>query len=289
MSHHVGDELAAYAEDQLVSDDRRRVEEHLRACSDCRGELERIRRGIALASSLGPHPMPADVAARIRRRLESAPAGRGAWSRSLRFASPWLRAAAAAVLALTGLVLYWQLNRPWVRLHAAAATPTAFERAGRELHDAIVSGSERLSYMSADEAALWRWLESEDAPVTSMRVDRAPEERARFVPLGATVRTIDGAKTSVLAYRIDGRPVTLSLAPTHDVPDAPAAGWWTKRVMHRRDANGVNTLTWTVGGGTYVMVSELGDAGQRACLICHTSAKFRQRVDQLGNQGSGIS
>ena len=103
------------------------------------------------------------------------------------------------------------------------------------------------------------------------------------------MRPIGGAKTSVLAYRIDGRPVTLALALTHDVPNAPAAGWWTKRVMHRRDGVGVNTLTWTVGGGTYVMVSELGDAGQRACLICHTAAKFRQRVEQLGirDQGSG--
>ena len=56
-------------------------------------------------------------------------------------------------------------------------------------------------------------------------------------------------------------PVTLTLALARDVPDAPAAGWWTKRVTHRRDASGRNTLTWTVGGGTYVMVSELEGAG----------------------------
>ena len=75
--------------------------------------------------------------------------------------------------------------------------------------------------------------------------------------------------------------MTLALALSGDVPNAPEAGWWTKRVTHRRDANGTNTLTWTVGGGTYVMVSELDGAGQRACLICHTAPAFRERITML--------
>jgi hypothetical protein len=114
-----------------------------------------------------------------------------------------------------------------------------------------------------------------------MQVVRPNDERSQFVPLGAAVQTLDGARTSVLAYRIDGRPVTLAQALARDVPDAPPTGWWTKRVMHRRDANGINTLTWTVGGGTYVLVSELEGAGQRACLICHTAPKFKERILDL--------
>jgi hypothetical protein len=54
-------------------------------------------------------------------------------------------------------------------------------------------------------------------------------------------------------------------------------------VGHRRDATGASTLTWTVGGGTYVMVSELDGAGQRACLICHTTPRFRAALERLSS------
>ena len=159
--------------------------------------------------------------------------------------------------------------------------PTRFERDGRELHDRLVAGSAPLTFTSNDERQLWQWLASQGAPVTSIRIERAASEQEQFVPLGAAVYTLGGARTSVLEYRIDGRPVTLALALSGDVPDAPEAGWLTKRVVHRRDATGRNTLTWTVGGGTYVMVSELDGAGQRACLICHTAAPFRRRIHEL--------
>ena len=192
----------------------------------------------------------------------------------------WL-AAAAVLVAGVAIGLYWHLNRPWIELQTVARAPTAFEREGLALHAEVRDKSAALPFRSADERALWQWLDDQGAPVTSMVSDRPEAERARIVPVGAAVRTLGGARTSVLSYRIDGRPVTLALARTPDVTDAPPAGWWTKRVTHRREPNGVNSLTWTVGGGTYVMASELDGAGQRACLICHTSTTFANAVSRL--------
>ena len=279
MTEHVTDELAAYAEDQLEPASRRRVERHLQGCDACHTELATIRQGIALASHLERDTMPADVDARIRQAIAGAglPAASSRAARGVR----WWQSAAAAVLVLGGIGLYWHVNRPWVQLHAASDSATAFERDGRALHDRLRAGTAQLSYTSADEHALWQWLASQRAPVTSMRAERPVAERAQFVAIGATVQTLGAATASVLAYRIDGRAVTLALAESEAVPDAPAAGWWTKRVMHRRDANGTNTLTWTVGGGTYVMVAELDGSGQRACLICHVTPRFRQRLQGL--------
>jgi anti-sigma factor RsiW len=280
MGGHVEDELAAYAETQLDPVSHARVTRHLETCRDCRDELARVRDGLALASRLAAEGMPPDLAERIRGQIVSgaivAPASRASLG-----VARWWRAVAAAAIAFAAVALYWQLNRPWVQLHAATAAPTRFEAEGRELHDRIASGASALTLRSTDERVLWQWLDAQGAPVTSMRVSRPEDERARFVPLGAAVETIGGVKTSVLSYRIDGRSVTLALALSRDVPDAPAAGWWTKRVTHRPDANGTNTLTWTVGGGTYVMVSELDGAGQRACLICHTAPAFRERIRDL--------
>ena len=278
MQGHVVDELAPYVEEQLDAGDRARVEAHLGDCEACRDELERIRHGLVIASTLGPEPMPEDIAARIRAGIRDAPPGAGIDDRA---ASPWWKAVAAVLLLAFGVALFWHLNRPWVRLDAATAAATGFETEGRQLHDRVVAGTRPLTFVSNDERALWRWLDSEGAPVTQMRIARPEGERAQFVPLGAAVETLAGAKTSVLSYRIDGRPVTLALALSRDVPNAPEAGWWTKRVRHRRDANGINTLTWTVGGGTYVLVSELDEAGQRACLICHTAPAFRERIRAL--------
>lgn len=280
MGEHVGDELAAYLEQQVDSAARARIARHLRACETCRAKLDRVRDGLSLAADLRKEAMPADVAERIRRAMAAVPSIAPVMS-TRRGRAGWWPAAAAVLLLAAGVGGYWQTNRPWVRLHAAAAAPTRFEHDGRDLHDRLAAGAAAVTLRSSDEGALWAWLDAQGAPVTSMRIGRPDAERAQFEPLGAMVQTLGGARTSVLSYRIDGRPVTLALALSRDVADAPAAGWWTKRVMHRRDANGVNTLTWTVGGGTYVMVSELDGAGQRACLICHTAPAFRERLRGL--------
>jgi anti-sigma factor RsiW len=277
MRAHVFDDLAAYAEGQLDETRRADVERHLANCEACRGSLSKVREGIALASQLTTEPMPADVAARIRSAVMRAPSRR--WNQRVN-PRPWL-AAAAVLLASVAVGLYWHLNRPWIELQTVSRAPTTFEREGLALHDEVRDKSEALSFRSDDERALWQWLAAQGAPVTSMVIDRTEGERARFVPVGAAVRTLGGAQTSVLSYRIDGHPVTLALARTPEVANAPPAGWWTKRVTHRREPNGVNSLTWTVGGGTYVMASELDGAGQRACLICHTSTTFANAVSRL--------
>jgi anti-sigma factor RsiW len=281
MFSHVFNQLAAYAEDQLDAPKRSRVDRHLTHCKQCRSALEDIRRGISLASTLHAEAMPDDVSRRIRSSMGTHPIAPldALWWRPLRFALPAL----PSLVLATGL--YWHLNRPWIRLEAAAAAPTAFEQQGRELHDRINAGAAPLAFTAADEHALWQWLASQGAPVTSMAISRRDPTSAQFAPQGAAIHTLGGARTSVLSFRIDGRPVTLALARAQDVPEAPSPGWWSKRVTHRREPGGLNTLTWTVGGGTYVMVSELDGAGQQACTICHTSPRFTNALRRLSNPG----
>jgi anti-sigma factor RsiW len=282
MFGHVFNSLAAYAEQQLDAPERSRVERHLAGCDVCRAALDDIRTGILLASTLNAEPMPADVATRIRSALAST-ADRPLAGRE----SSWAvrRLAAAAAILVLAIGLFWHLNRPWIRLEAAAAPATTFEEDGRQLHDRIAEGTATLALESADEQSLWRWLAGQGAPVTTMTIARPDADRSRVVPRGAAVYTLGGVQSSVLSYRIDNRAVTLALARSADVPDAPGAGWWSKRVSHRRDGSGVNTLTWTVGGGTYVMVSELDGAGQRACTICHTTPRFTDALTRLSNPG----
>ncbi len=282
FSRHVFDQLAAFAEHQLDASESVRVEAHLRACERCRTALEEVRRGIAFASELEAVPMPGELANRIRTSLErgESPAASGQEAGAN---GRWMRVAAGILLVLAGVALYWQVNRPWARLREADSMPTAFERQGLEVHDLLKRGEMKVEFATSDEHEVWRWLGSQRAPITSLVANRSADERARFVPAGAAVRELAGGRASVIAYRIDGRPVTLMLAFEDDVLDAPSPGWWSKRVTHRRDRAGVNSLTWTVGGGTYVMVSELDGYGQRACFICHTDDKFQRPIMNLNS------
>jgi hypothetical protein len=132
-----------------------------------------------------------------------------------------------------------------------------------------------------DDRDAWHWLASQRAPVAGLLPNHSPTESPRFRVTGAGVRTVAGARASVVSYRVDDRRVTLILANSSAVPDAPAARWWSKSVHHRRDPDGANVLTWTIGGGTYVMVSELGDYGQRACFVCHTEPRFQSVIMSL--------
>jgi hypothetical protein len=82
-------------------------EAHLRACADCRAELERQQQlaaamDLALVSSLAVEPSP-EFAARVRQRLAEEPAPRAAWFPG------WLPAAAGA---LGVALLVWWLIPP---------------------------------------------------------------------------------------------------------------------------------------------------------------------------------
>ena len=277
MFGHVFNQLAAYAEGQLTSDERERVERHLETCDTCRGGLTEVRLGIDFASTLRAEPMPDAIAKHIRASVTNATRTDETSSNKSR---GW-QAAAAAMFLVAALGGYWHFNRPWIQLQAATAASTPFEDEGRRIHERLASGATALTFRSSDEQALWRWLANEKAPVTSLVVSRPEHERARFVPVGAAVHSVNGVQTSVLSYRIDGRPVTLALARSRDVADAPPSALWSKRVFHRRGSDGANTLTWTVGGGTYVMVSELDGVGQTACRICHTASDFVAALDEL--------
>jgi len=268
MSEHEFDRLAAFAEHQLDAQEQARVGAHVAACDQCTRALADVRRGIALANELEPIPMPSNVANAIRAR--TIPARR--WRPSL---------AAAAVLAMmVGAASYWQLNRPWATMLTLKAAPTSFELDGRNIHAAL-AGTAELDYLPRDDRDAWEWLAAQRGPVAGLLPNHSADERDRFRVAGAAVRTVGGARASVVSYRIDGKPVTLVLANRRDVPGAPPAGLLSKPIMHRRDENGANVLTWSVGGGTYVMVSELDDAGQRACSVCHTGQRFQTAIASL--------
>ena len=98
--------LSAYVDGELAPGELLRVEQHLRRCQSCAGEVDALRQTIALVSSLEEVEPPADFHAKLHARLvEQGPPA----SRRTPMARPWRRrvqwASAAAAAAVLGLSL----------------------------------------------------------------------------------------------------------------------------------------------------------------------------------------
>ena len=272
---HVVDDLAAYLDDELDETARVTVERHLLRCATCRAALADARHSHARLASWALDPMSDAEARRVREAVLAAlpDPPRRHWSPRRRWPALVAVAATLAAVAVT-----WQVGRPWIRLVPASANDalTAFERAGRAAYRSS-SASPDFRVTDGDEAGAWAWLAAQGAPASHLPVVRRASDRPRITMTGASIADLAGTRTSVLTYEVDRHPVTLALAAAADVTGAPATGWWSKRVTTRH-ADGVESLTWTAGGYTYVLSSAAGGPGAASCLICHDSAAFRARL-----------
>jgi predicted anti-sigma-YlaC factor YlaD len=272
FQRHVLNDLAAYAEGQLDPHKADRVKTHVAECEECRGALDAVQRAHRMLEALPTVAMPPAEVEKLTAALRRA----GERPRHVR---PGLVAAAAAVVIAIALAGYFALAGIGPDLIAEPG-PAGLTPLASDLHKRLEAGDLAFAFESSDPARVRAWLSSQSAPETSLA---APVDRAGWPPIrprGAAVVGTRGAAVSVVAYEVDGRPVTLVTAREHDVPDAPEGAWLAKRVYVSRDARGRPSLTWTTGGQTYAIVSSLPGVGQTACLVCHDDQKFRERLDR---------
>lgn len=147
MSCEFGRKLSAYHDGELAATGWATVEEHLRQCAECRGELEGYRRMSAALAEWQGEPAPAELMGRLRGEAERAQQQRG-----MLHLAEWLTAAAAAVLVVGMISLFYQ--------SPAQAEPSAtWERAAVTLRldaqpndsDAVVLAQWKASDSPADE------------------------------------------------------------------------------------------------------------------------------------------
>lgn len=296
-SGHVTEDLLRFDEGLLPSTRAAAVERHVRGCHRCAQHLESIRRARqALQMELGPQTMPEPLSDSLRQSIVSGtPPSSGSdtrWpiadrlphadSRSplshlrvLGFGGWAIVTIALLLLGGTG----WHAGRPWIGLYDTSAPPMAFERAARALHEQGAQGGLSLDFESTSPAAIRGWLHDSGAPVAKL-VTQPADNPARIVPVGAAVARLRGGAASLVRYEIDGHPVTLMTADA-GATTGPSASWpMSKQITHRRDS-GLDALTWTTGGQTYVLVSDLPGRGTQACLLCHADPRFRQAVSRF--------
>jgi hypothetical protein len=273
---HVLADLAAYDDGQLDPPRAARVKGHLLRCLACREALEEVRHGRRLLESLPAVTMPDDEVARLHARLR-APA-----------VAAWRLRPLAAVLSIAALAAAaWWVSFVGIRPEIVrAAGPVGLERAAVDLHAQLRAGSVELGLVTDDPARIRAWQRAQGAPVSELASHASRDGWPAITMQGASVVTVDGARVSLVSFDVDGHRASLLTARQADVASAPSSAWLSKRV-HYRDAGGHPALTWSTSGQTYTIVSDLPDAGERACLACHTSPRFKAALEREVRQVFG--
>jgi anti-sigma factor RsiW len=106
-------QLSDYLDGELRADEREAVAAHLKSCASCAAVLNDLKRVVARASTVAPHPPQADLWAGIAARIDGDAPGRvvafaARERRRIVFTLPQLAAAAALLVAVSGGIA-WQV------------------------------------------------------------------------------------------------------------------------------------------------------------------------------------
>jgi anti-sigma factor RsiW len=108
----------------------------------------------------------------------------------------------------------------------------------------------------------------------------APGEMKFYRLEGGRLVALKGDYAAYVAYRMDGRPISLLVASATTVePSGRDTVKWGGLTFHLESRAGLNVITWSDNGLTYALAAELGFGGERSCLVCHGSPKERGKIE----------
>ncbi|HSR54199.1 MAG TPA: hypothetical protein VLV83_25500 [Acidobacteriota bacterium] len=291
-------ELLEAIEGELDEASARRLEMRLQASEELRLEYDRIRSGRSLMERLEVSPMPGERAQRVRNHVRAGlPAAQarssGTASASMigqhqrlasssGLAAAWLAAAALIVVAVaTGLFL--QLRQPSVQLRLAQDPASMLERAAYTIHTGKHSPGPVVNLASASLSDAQQWISRTAGLELETDIPATPKNCCQDVSLRQACKTsVEGCTTMALRYEVAGHPVTLLIADAARLKDAPEPSLWHKNVVYRpAEGDGLKTLSWTDGGQTYTLISDLPGYGQQACYLCHLDESTRHKIENL--------
>jgi anti-sigma factor RsiW len=231
-------ELHAWFDGELEPSQAQRVQHHVAACPACQRRLQRweaVR--TALQARSAAHRAPPHVHDRLRRHLREVEHRRRRWRTAV--------VAMAAVALLSALAsVSW-----WLPRQEAAALMTELTAA----HAALVRHELTLAYLSADAAAIQRWL-GEHLPFQPF-VPRV--EASDFRVLGARTLVLARQAAAVISlrrashlYSLISFPAPGTLPEVGDMIDLEGS---QGRIGQQ---GGYTLVLWSVQGLVYAMISD---------------------------------
>jgi anti-sigma factor (TIGR02949 family) len=259
--------LHAYVDGELVGDERQAVAAHLESCPECRRAYEQEARLVStIKTGLPFEAAPHEVRERIERLA------RGAVARRRR---PWSIAAALGAAALLAFLVFLRPRPP-----LGIDGPSEFVAVAVDSHLRYAAGRLPLEVRSESPDEVSRFftgrvpfhLTLPDYPI-------GPGERKFYNLEGGRLVSLTGDYAAYVAYRMDGRPISLVAASSERVrPSGRETVTSGSLTFHLDAVSGLNVITWTDKGLTYALVSDLSVSGERSCLVCHGSPSERKKI-----------
>jgi hypothetical protein len=197
FSKHVTNDLSAYCHGELVSEELRRISEHLIGCSRCRAQFEEIKLGVKLAERLPQLAAPDSLWLDLQSRLAAeTDGGRIATRATSRFVfklwQPGFAGVAAGLLSVAVLgawLFYSRESRPFWEV-------------------ARLNGSPRIGSWRMDETgrlAVGQWLETDGSSRAKIEVGSIghveidPNTRVRLIETKPTEHRLELARGKMSA------------------------------------------------------------------------------------------
>ncbi|MGJ5816669.1 anti-sigma factor family protein [Paludibaculum fermentans] len=259
-----------YLDHELPAAEVLEFESHLMDCSACRASFESVRAVVDVVRGAKPlYEIPESSLASAR-SLVAGHARRRVWLQS-------------AALLLIGLGLGFSL---WLGARPASDQFSAF---AAEAHLRYAKGQFPLDVLSSQPEAVSRWLQSRlpfavhlpDYPVGA-------GQQKKYELVGARLLQYENEDVLYLAYRLDGKPISLLMTASQQV--APGGGdiYRSGRLdFHFSDSKGLGLISWTDRGIHYSLVSDLGAGRAESCVICHPKSSDRRVIEELVPRGKG--
>jgi anti-sigma factor RsiW len=257
--------LTAYLDGELVDGEAALVEAHLRTCDECRG-IFRAEADVAsaIAAGIQRHRAPEALGDGVRSLVTRGHRGRR-----------WPLAAVGAAVLLIGLLSWRPGFTP-----PSAGDPELVAVAVHS-HLRYADGRLPLEFLSDKPDEVSRWFDGRvPFHVTIPTYPVAPGERKFYALEGARLVTVGGDYAAYLAYRMDGRPISLLIASAEKVkPSGPDTVTWGHLTFYCESAAGLKVITWSDNGLTYALASDVAVSGARSCMVCHGAPTERRKVE----------
>lgn len=248
--------LFEYLDEELRSEQRALLEDHLGSCPDCRHrlELERAFREIYVAP-LRSDPAPSAVRERAERLLANL-AESPRPERARRFGRRAVVTAILAVALVVGGLLALMLT--WVQREASASLLRLAD-ASVEQHQRLARGLLPLDITRISPGEAEQWFRNKlDFNV------RLPELKdANLTFLGGRISHLRDFGVAALEYRVDQKNVTLFIMSAEQYQQLGLKAEPKFKMVNRQ---GYDVIVWSAHGAAYALVSEIGG---RSCTVCH--------------------
>ena len=256
-----------YVDGEISAQEQIAFEAHLLECEHCRAEYERVQDVVNTVRGSNPlYPTPNSLLANLKRIVESDRAKR---RKKMRIRAAVMAACFAATVLLIAILPMLVSQR--------------FTSFAADTHQRYAQGALPLDIASEHADLVSDWLKTHLPFHLGLPDFRSQPAAAKSYSLiGARSMRFEGREIAYLAYRMDGRPISLLVAPGASViPSRGEAYSSGKLIFHFSSERGLKLISWRDRGLSYALVSDVQVEGAQSCVVCHGSDLERPKFERL--------